>query len=78
MTPVLESEKNLEILKERTRLDLSINEIRIIVGCLNAVAYQAEIDDEPYLDHDALKLKSRLESLYGRLLANHRKNGSRR
>ena len=75
MTPVMESEKKLEILKRRTRLDLSLNDIRILVGCFNAVAYQAEIDDEPYLDPDALELKTRLESLYAKLLREHGKNG---
>lgn len=74
MTSVLQSEKDLEILRKRTRLDLSLNEIRIIVGCLRAVAYQAEIDDEPYLDHDALELKTRLESLYTKLVREHGKN----
>jgi hypothetical protein len=65
----------LEILKERTRLELSLNEIRIIVGCLNAVAYQATIDDEPYLDPDALDLKTRMESLYGTLLEDFGRSG---
>ena len=75
MTLVLDAEKNLGILKKRTRLDLSFNDIRIIVGCFNAVAYQAEIDDEPYLDPDALELKTRLEALYAKLLREHGKNG---
>jgi hypothetical protein len=60
--------KDLEILKKRTRLELSVNDVRIIVGCFRAVAYQSEIDDEPYLDPDGLALKSRLESLYAKLL----------
>ena len=71
----LEAEKKLEILKKRTRLDLSLNDVRIIVGCFNAVAYQAKIDDEPYLDPDALELKKRLESLYAKLLREHGTNG---
>ena len=76
MIQALDAEKKLEILKKRTRLDLSLNDIRIIVGCFNAVAYQAEIDDEPYLDPDALELKTKLESLYTKLLLENRKNGS--
>jgi hypothetical protein len=76
MTHVLDAEKNLEILKRRTRLDLSLNDIRIIVGCFNALAYQAEIDDEPYLDPDALALKTKLESLYAKLLRECGKNGA--
>jgi hypothetical protein len=75
MTTVQESEEKLEILSERTSIDLSLNDIRILAGCLNAMAYQAEIDDEPYLDPDALELKKRLESLYVKLLREKGENG---
>ncbi len=68
----LEAVNKLEILKNRTRLDLSLNDIRILLGCFNAVVYQAEVDDEQYLDADALELKHRLESLYEKLLKHHR------
>jgi hypothetical protein len=71
----LESEKKLEILEERTLLDVSLNDLRILAGCLSAVAYQAEIDGEPYLDPDALKLKERLASLYVKLLREKGQNG---
>ncbi len=73
MRQVLDPAKKLDALKKRTLLNLSINDIRMIVGCFRAVAYQAELDGEPYLDADALELKSRLESEYDRLL---RKNGN--
>jgi hypothetical protein len=69
MMPVLLSGKTLEILKKRTRLDLTLNDIRVLLGCMNAVAYQAEIDDESYLDAEALELKLRLELLYEKLLS---------
>jgi hypothetical protein len=75
MMQALGSEKKLEILKKKTRLDLSLNDIRIIVGCFRAVAYQAEIDNEPYLDPDAIELKSKLESLYEKLLQEKGNNG---
>jgi hypothetical protein len=75
MTSVLEAERKLEILKKRTRIDLSLDDIRIIVGCFNALVYQAEIDDEPYLDPEALELKKRLDTIYTRLLREHGKNG---
>jgi hypothetical protein len=71
----LECEKKLQILEERTLLDVSLNDLRILAGCLNALAYQAEIDGEPYLDPDALKLKEKLESLYEKLLGEHGKSG---
>jgi hypothetical protein len=73
MRQVLDPAKKLDVLKRRTFLDLSINDIRMIVGCFRAVAYQAELDGAPYLDADALELKSRLESEYERLLG---KNGN--
>jgi len=57
-------EKKLDILKTGKPLDLSLNDIRIIVGCFRAVAYQEELDGEQYLDADALALKARLESVY--------------
>ncbi len=52
------------ILAKTVGIDLSVNELRIIVGCLNALEYIARMDDEPYLDEDGLKLKERLEGLY--------------
>lgn len=75
MAQVLDLEKKLEILKRRTRLDFSLNDMRIILGCFNAVACQAEIDDEPYLLPDALELKARLESHYAKLLSERGNNG---
>jgi hypothetical protein len=52
------------ILKKTVDLGLSVNELRIIVSCFNAVAYWAEIEDENYLDPDGWELKERLEALY--------------
>ena len=78
MIQVIDTEKKLEILKKKTRLDLSLNDLRIIVGCFKAVAYQAEIDNEPYLDPEALQLKSKLEALYNKLLKENGNNGHSR
>jgi hypothetical protein len=75
MTTALEAEKKLEILKKPVRLDLSMNDLRILVGCFRAVAYFMKLDDEPYLDTDALDLQQRLEHKYEELLG---RNGSRR
>ncbi len=52
------------ILKKSLNLDLNLNDLRIIVESLNAVAYWANVDDEEYLDPDGWKLKERLEGLY--------------
>ena len=75
---LLDAERKLKILRKRARLDLSVNEIRIILGCFRAVAYQAEIDDEPYLDQEAIELKTKLESLYLKLLQENGNNGNSR
>ena len=45
-------------------LDLSVNDLRILVGCLRALEYWSQADDEPYLDSDGLRLKERVEGLY--------------
>ena len=56
---------NMErILGRSMRLDLSVNDLRILVSCFNAVAYWAEVDEKAYLDSDGWKLKERLEGLY--------------
>ena len=72
---LLDAETKLEILKKKARLDLSINDIKIILGCFRAVAYQSEIDDELYLDQDGVELKKKLESLYLKLLKENGING---
>ncbi len=59
----------LELLKQPLRLDLQLNDLRIIVNCFKAVAYQMEIDGEEYLDSDGLALKAKLEKTYGSILA---------
>jgi hypothetical protein len=67
-----DAEKKLEVLKKKTSLELTLNDLRIIVGCMRAVEYQAGLDDEPYLDGQGLELKSRLEALYNKLLKENR------
>jgi hypothetical protein len=59
---------DLGMLTEPVHLNLSLNDLRMIVGCFRAVVYQATVDDEPYLDPDAIALKRRLELQYRKLL----------
>jgi len=68
MINTLDSESKLEVLNQHLKLDLSVNDLRIMVGCLRAVAYLMKVDDEPYLDADALQLQERLERKYARML----------
>lgn len=76
MTHVVECEEKLALLHKRMRLDLSVNELRIMVGCLKAVEYLMKIDDEPYLDADALALKERLERKYAEVLGENDGRGA--
>jgi hypothetical protein len=64
----LDPAKRLDMLEKAVHLDLSLNDLRIIVGCMRAVAYQMDVDDEPYLDSDALALKEKLELQYRSML----------
>ena len=68
MISTMDSEKQLEMLNRALRLDLSVNDLRIIVGCLRAMSYLMKVDDEPYLDADAVELQQRLERRYAGLL----------
>jgi hypothetical protein len=65
---VMESVSKLELLETRIKLNLSLDDLRIIIGCLRAIEYQMKIDDEPYLDTNGLALKSKLETFYKAML----------
>jgi hypothetical protein len=52
------------ILKKPVDLELSVNDLRLIICSFNAVAYLSKIDGESYLDSEGWALKERLEGLY--------------
>jgi len=58
---IIEMERTL---KKSIGIELSLNDLRIIVASFSAMAYWSEVDGEEYLDCDAWKLKERLEGLY--------------
>jgi hypothetical protein len=62
------AEGDLAMLQEHVELDLTLNDLRMMVNCLKAVEYQGKLDDEPYLDDEALELKGRLEATYERTI----------
>jgi hypothetical protein len=64
MTNLTETEGRLNLLDGRVTMNLSLNDLRLVVGCFRALAYQMSLDDEPYLDADGLVLKQRLEESY--------------
>jgi hypothetical protein len=51
-------------LKKTIGIELSLNDLRIIVGCFNALAYWSDVYDDGQLDPDGWALKDRLEGLY--------------
>ena len=61
-------EGDMAMLREPVQLDLSLNDLRLVVNCMKAVEYQSKVDDEPYLDDEALDLKKKLEGTYERKL----------
>ena len=74
------AEGDIAMLQEPVQMDLTLNDLRMMVNCMKAVEYQAKLDDEPYLDDEALALKKKLEGTYERTLGgmngNHRSNAS--
>ena len=63
------AERKLDLLDARVKLNMSINDLRLVVNCFRALDYQGKVDNEAYLDGDALSLKQRLESTYKTSLA---------
>lgn len=62
--PTMNAQRDIAILREPIQLDISLNDLRMMVNCMKAVEYQMSIDDETYLDDDAKALKKRLEGTY--------------
>ena len=64
----LQLNDKLELLETRLKLNMSLNDLRLIVNCFRAIEYQMKLDDEPYLDDEGLALAERLKDTYGRAL----------
>ena len=61
---VLEIEKRLNLLDTPVQLDLTLNELRIIVTSFRALLYMMQRDGESYLNTACLELKEELERRY--------------
>ena len=61
---VIRREGILDLLDTRCKLNLSLDDLRIILNCFQGIEYQMQIDDEPYLDKHGIALKRRLEKKY--------------
>ena len=59
-----ETEDRLDLLDARLDMNLSLNDLRILVGSFRALEYQMGLEDTSYLDADGLALKRRLEEAY--------------
>lgn len=60
---VLEVEKKL---KKGIDISMSVNDLRLMVGCFNALEYMAETYGEEFMFLDeSRELRDRLEGLYG-------------
>ncbi len=59
-----ETESRLDLLDSRLDVNLSLNDLRILVGNFRALEYQMGLEDTDYLDADGLGLKHKLEEAY--------------
>jgi hypothetical protein len=57
-------DNRVDLLDARVTVNVSLNDLRILANCFRALEYQGEVDDEAYLDADALALKGRVETTY--------------
>ena len=69
MQATMAAERKLDLLDARVKLNMSINDLRLVVNCFRAMEYQMKVDSEAYLDTEALSLKQRLEGTYKTSLA---------
>ena len=58
------ADRKLDLLDTRVKLNISMNDLRIVVNCFKALEYQGKVDNEVYLGREALSLKQRLEGTY--------------
>jgi len=61
--------RKLDLLDTRVKLNISMNDLRLVVNCFKALEYQGKVDNEAYLNNEALYLKQRLEGTYKTSLA---------
>ncbi len=59
-----ETEQRLDLLESRLAVDLSLDDLRILVGNFRALEYLMKLEGTSYLDADGLNLRHRLEDTY--------------
>jgi hypothetical protein len=69
MQSMMVANRKLDLLDTRVKLNISMNDLRLVVNCFKALEYQGKVDNESYLGHEGLSLKERLEGTYKTSLA---------
>jgi len=69
MQSMMVANRKLDLLDTRVKLNISMNDLRLVVNCFKALEYQGKVDNEPYLNGEAASLKQRLEGTYKTSLA---------
>jgi hypothetical protein len=69
MQSMMLAQRKLDLLDTRVKLNISINDLRLVVNCFKALEYQGKVDNEDYLNGEACSLKQRLEGTYKTSLA---------
>jgi hypothetical protein len=69
MQSMMVADRRLDLLDARVKLNISLNDLRVVVNCFKAMEYQGKVDNETYLNGEARSLKQRLEGTYRTSLA---------
>jgi hypothetical protein len=69
MQSMMVADRKLDLLDTRVKLNISLNDLRLVVNCFKALEYQGKVDNESYLGNEGLWLKQRLEGTYKTSLA---------
>ena len=69
MQSMMVADRRLDLLDTRVKLNISLNDLRLVVNCFKALEYQGKVDNENYLEGEAPSLKQRLEGTYKTSLA---------
>ena len=69
MQSMMVADRRLDLLDARVKLNISLNDLRLVVNCFKALEYQGKVDNENYLNNEAQSLKQRLEGTYKTSLA---------
>ena len=64
----IDFEEAERVLSAPTLVELSVNDLRILVGALDGLTYFETIQSEDYLDPDGIRLRARLKANYEKIV----------